>query len=88
MSAGKMTPDEFGRIYKAFRESLKKYDGSDLVETRKLTLGHPIDVPNEPDTGKAIGGYGKQSFGIPAGEWSLIKAIQEGKTNGRIQAER
>lgn len=79
MSAGKMTPDEFGRIYKAFRESLKKYDGSELVEVRKLTLGHPIDAPIKPDMNKAMGGYGKQSFGIPSGEWSLIKAIQEGK---------
>lgn len=79
MSAGKMTPDEFERIYKAYREALKPYDGSDLVEVRKLTLGHPIVVPRKPDMNKAMGGYGKQSFGIPAGEWSLIKAIQEGR---------
>ena len=88
MSAGKMTPDEFKRIYKAFRESLKRYDGSDLTETRKLTFGKEIVIPDSLDMNKAMGGYGKQSFGIPAGEWSLIKAIQEGKTNGRIQAER
>lgn len=79
MSAGKMTPDEFKRIYKAFRESLKPYDGSDLAEARKLTFGHPIVVPFKPDMRNAMGGYGKQSFGIPPGEWSLIKAIQEGK---------
>lgn len=87
MSTSKMTPDEFERIYKAYREALKPYDGSDLVETRKFTLGHPIDVPIKPDMGEAMGGQGKHSFGIPTGEWSLIKAIQEGKVNGRIQTE-
>lgn len=79
MSAGKMTPDEFKRVYKAFREALKKYDGKDLAETRKLTFGKEIVIPDRLDMNKAMGGYGKQSFRIPAGEWSLIKAIQEGK---------
>ena len=88
MSAGKITPDEFKRIYKAFRESLKRYDGSDLIEARKLTFGHPIVVPFKPDMDKVTGGRGNVSFGIPSGEWSLIKAIQEGKVNGRIQTER
>ena len=79
MSAGKMTPDEFKRIYKAFRESLKRYDGSDLTETRKLVFGKEIIIPDRLDVNKAMGGPGKTSFRIPDGEWSLIKAIQEGK---------
>lgn len=79
MSTGKMTPEEFKRIYKAFREALKSYDASDLVEARKLEFGYPIDVPFKPNMRNAMGGYGKQNFGIPAGEWSLLKAIQEGK---------
>ena len=88
MSTGKMTPDEFERIYKAFRESLKRYDGSDLTETRKFTFGKEIVIPDMLDMNKAMGGYGKPSFGIPSGEWSLIIALQEGKVNGRIQTER
>ena len=79
MSAGKITPDEFKRIYKAFRESLKRYDGRDLAEARELTFGKEIVMPDSLDMNKAMGGYGKQGFGIPAGEWSLLKAIQEGK---------
>ncbi len=79
MSAGKMTPDEFDRIYKAFRESLKRYDGSDLTETRKLVFGKEIIIPDRLDMNKAMGGYENVNFGITSGEWSLIKAIQEGK---------
>lgn len=74
-----MKQNEFDQLYNEFRKSLKPYDASDLVETRKITLCHPIDVPIKPDMSTAMGGCGKQSFGIPAGEWSLIQAIREGK---------
>ena len=90
MSTAKMTTYKFERLLnlalKAAQE--KPYDGIDLTETRKLTLGRRIDIPNKPDMSKMTGGRGKPSFGIPSGEWSLIKAIQEGKVNGRIQTER
>lgn len=77
MSAGKMTADEFERLFRAFMKALKTYDRNELVETIKITIGD-----KEKFCTKVI------PRRIPNGEWSIIKAMQEEKANGRIKTER